>query len=364
MIVADTLLKRLLTFPFIQPITNETWHTPLMSVKGFNPLYLSAENTHLPPETWVEIDHYADEHNSRALLIMYKNQLVFEKYYRGFNSKHRFNSMSMMKTVLSLLIGIAVDEGVIESIDMPAAHFLNEWQNDERQYITLRHLLTMQSGLFSDIALSRYFRHIIPLYLGDNIERFALSFPLVESPGQQLEYNNVNSQLLGIILQRATGIHYAQYLSEKLWQPLCCTDANIWVDNKQCPRTFAALFANPQEWMKIAQLLLNNGRYQNQQIVSSSWIEQMKQGADSDKRYGLHLWTKAHVFDQCAGIPAKEYYPSEQPFDYSDTFFLEGLRMQCLTVVPEKELIVFRMGERPKRDWDNAKFVNQIACLF
>lgn len=361
MITPKSFLPRLISFPFIRPILNDKWHEPKDVVKG-------AENAQQLPliskydsEIFASGRDYAIENKSSAFLVMHKGELVFEEYFGGFKPEQYFNSMSLMKTVLALLIGIAVDEGDIDSVDTPASEFITEWQNDSRKGITIKHLLTMQSGLMSDVALGKYFNRIIPLYLGDDAQKYAIECPAYSQPGDKLIYNNVNSQVLGILLERATQRRYADYLSEKLWQPLGCYDAEVWIDDKGLARTFSSLFARPQDWMRVGQLVLNGGQHDGQQFVPEQWVKDMCQGHDKNQRYGYQIWTKAHVFDSCAGFPQFEYYESSKPFDDADTVFFEGMKEQLLVLVPSKELLVFRMGEAPKRDWDSVTLVHRVS---
>lgn len=148
--------QRLIGSQRIQPITQSNWYQPREIVQGspvesslFKP---TTEQFPLSAKEWQAIDHYLLSHQARAFLVMWKGQLVHQ-FYHNFKPHYQFNSMSMLKTLVAVLVGIAIDQGLIANVHVKAADFLPEWRHDQRREISIENLLSMQSGLKSDSKL-------------------------------------------------------------------------------------------------------------------------------------------------------------------------------------------------------------------
>src|SRR5438094_828437 len=131
-----------------------------------------------------------------------------------------------------LLLAIAVGEGKISSIDEPASKWIPAWRDDARRRITLRHLLQMHAGLKPMGEYEEPYSDASYLALGTDSRYVVDNVPAVEVPGRRYDYNNVNFQVLGVVLEAATGRRYAEYLSEKLWKPIGAADASVWLDRE------------------------------------------------------------------------------------------------------------------------------------
>lgn len=365
---------RLIGSQIIKPITQSNWYQPRVIVKGnteHEPVeVLSKFSTLIAPEILESIDDYLCKQNTNALLIMHQNELIHSKYW-NFKPHYTFNSMSMVKTIQAISIGIAIDLGLINSVYDSASLYLPEWRNDRRNQITIEHLLSMQSGLKSDLSRHGFtiFPAIVPLYLGTDIKKHALTLPAVSKPGCYFEYNNYNTQILGLILENVSGLSSAAFISKYIWQPLGCNDASLWLDREDgTARTFGALFANPQDWLKVASLFLNDGYYKDYKIVSSSWLKQMivprntlERGVKNGKGdYGYQIWLKAHDYGLIRGIPWFEATHAKEAHIEDDIFYFEGMRGQYLFVSPTHKLLMLRVGERPKRSWDGSWAINKL----
>ena len=365
----------------IRPVTQVDWYKPLTIVKGSpNPVELT-----LHPEFPVsqrilnEVGDYLRSHRTRAFLVMHQGRLVHAQY-RHFQKTDTFNSMSMVKTLLAMAIGIAIEQGFIQGVDDLAAKYLPEFQGDKRRHITIENLLTMQSGLRSDTLLGLSdIPSIVPLYYGTDVERQAFTLPSVRPAGTYFEYNNYNSHLLGIILERAAKMPLAEFYSQYIFQPLDCHDAALWLDREGGKaRAFAAMFARPEDWLRIGQLFLTEGRYTTasgevRQIVSGSWLKQivtpsntlergLNTGADDYGFYGYQIWLKAKNKGHIPGIPWFESLPARHAYDDETAFYFEGLKGQYLFVSPKHDLVVLRVGEAIRRKtWDGSYMLNVLT---
>ena len=180
-IVNWTFIQRLLTYPE-NPITNVDWYQPREVVKG-NPIELPEAESKIDRPSLEKISAYAESTDSSALLVMHQGKLVLEKYWQGFKPASTFNSMSMSKTITALLIGMAIDEGKIESELDPVANYIPEWQ-DNRSQITIQDLLYMQSGLRNWDDAENPASDLVQMYASTDADAIALKIPAEQSPGQ------------------------------------------------------------------------------------------------------------------------------------------------------------------------------------
>jgi CubicO group peptidase (beta-lactamase class C family) len=351
-----TFLRRVATYPD-NSITNVDWYKPLTTVKGKPSGIPIATSKSISQDSLNKISAYAQAHNSSALLVLHKGEIVLERYWRGFTSASTSNSMSLSKTVVALLIGIAIEEGHIDSELDPVAKYIPEWSGDERKKITLQDLLYMQSGLRNEDNTDSLNSDLVQMYAGSNADAVAVNIPAIQSPGKAFDYNNANTQILGIVLERATGEKYVDYLSTRLWQPLQANDAAIWLDQPQGhPKTFCCLFATPQDWGKVGQLFINRGKFNNKQVVASEWLDKMIQPSSVESSYGYHIWLKAKTKAKPGGIERR----ASQPFLAKDTIYLDGRSLQRVYIIPAHDLVVVRIGEQPD-EWDDSFISNTLV---
>ena len=351
------LLSRPLTYP-PNPITAADWYRPRQTVAGvaaprpFN----QATNTEIPADALQQAIDFAASQNSVALLVIHRDRLVLEQYWQDHSPNGVVNSMSMVKSLLALLVGIAIEEGHIQAVDDPVKNYIAEWVNDPRGDITLADLLYMQSGLENDNRIDTIRSDLVQLYMGSNANKTSLNVPLKSKPGEVYSYNNFNSQILSMVLERATGESFAEYLSTRLWQPLQNSDGFVWLDRPNGnAKPFCCFFATPRDWARVGQMLLHQGKVGDTQIVPAEWIQQMVQPSPLEPTFGLHIWIKARTDD----------YPqvnrgSSAPFIAKDTVYLDGRYHQRVYVIPSHDLVAVRIGEAPPA-WDDAVIPNALV---
>lgn len=351
------LLSRAVTYPKA-PIMAVDWYQPQAPVPGQTGAasLVTAPQSLLPETALQAVAHYAQERNSTGLIVMHRGAIVLEEYWQGHNAASAFNAMSMSKTIVGLLVGVAIAEGAITSLADPVAQYITEWRQDDRAEITLRDLLYMQSGLRNERRTDTPFSDLVQMYLGSDVTQVALGVPTQGPPGQAFDYNNVNSQMLALVLERATGIPYPEYLATRLWQPLRAADATIWLDRPQgTAKTFCCLFATARDWVRVGQLLLHQGRVGATQVVPARWITQMLTPSPLESTFGAHIWVKART----PAYPNVDQAATE-PFLAADTVYLDGRDLQRVYIIPSRELVIVRMGEWPDT-WDDAVIPNTLV---
>jgi CubicO group peptidase (beta-lactamase class C family) len=351
------LLSRPLTYPK-NPITAANWYQPQGPVAGaqvVNVLNPSA-TTAIPQSALKKALDFAKAQNSVALLIMHRDELVLEQYWQGHPSDGLVNSMSMVKTLLALLVGVAIEEGHIQSVQDPVSLYIPEWAHDPRGDITLADLLYMQSGLENDDRVDTIRSDLVQLYMGSDAHQTALNVPLQDNPGEIYDYNNFNSQILGMVLERATGKTFSDYLSTHLWQPLQNHNGFVWMDRPGGhAKPFCCFFATAQDWARVGQMLLHQGKVGNTQVVPADWIQQMLKTSPLEPTFGMHIWIKARTDDYTQVNRA-----SSAPFAAADTFYLDGRHHQRVYVIPSHDLVIVRIGEEPSA-WDDSVIPNALV---
>ncbi len=237
------------------------------------------------------LDDIKDINNLLSLSILKGDTWLAERYYHDADSSCKNNIYSVTKSVISILIGIAIDQGYISSVDQTIGEYLNLDElnlTEEHQSLTIRHLLTMSSGLKWKIE-EMEFRAI---KIDDDPIRLILEREIDFKPGTSFRYSNGNIHLLSMILSEAVGADTSEYASENLFEPLGINDIEWAKDAVHNTIGSSDLHLSCQDMTKIGQLMLDKGNYEGQQIVSEAWIEEsttFKINSDSHLDYG-YLW--------------------------------------------------------------------------
>ena len=302
----------------------------------------------------------AEEADSTSLLVLHDGVLQLERYWLGAAADRPVYSFSMHKSVVALLIGIALAEGKISNIDEPLASDPTGWNvADERSEITIRHALQMNSGLEPMTFPKNPFSKHVRRQIGTDVAGAALSYQLSNRPGETFEYNGANPTLLVRLLERETGLRYSQYLSEKLWRPLGNRDAALWLDRPGgLARGATSLFAVPMDWLRIGEMFRNGGKVDGRQVISPEWLRMMITPSPTNPRYGFLTWlgqesTEERVLDAFEGFSAS----MSQPFQADDLVFFDGLGGQRVYVVPSYKLVIVRTGVL-NSTWEDAVLPN------
>ena len=317
----------------------------------------TAPQDSIDPAAITKAEAYAQATDSIAFLIYHRGAIRYEKYFPGYGADFRTDSFSGHKTIMALLFGAAIADGFVDSVNEPAAKYLPEFAGDVRRDIRIRDLLQMASGLqvprFPGLTSIR-------LISGSDITRTALSLPQEKPPGTDFQYSNVNAELLGLIIQRATGRRYADYLSKRLWSRIGAPPAALWLDHEGgMPRTFCCIYTTARGWLQVGRLILGNGRIDGEQVIPAAWIKAMTTPSPNNPNYGYQVWlgsppgTERKYNDKTI----KAYH--SEPFAVADMIYIDGFGGQRVYIVPSRDLIVIRTG-KAQTNWDDAVIPNAI----
>jgi CubicO group peptidase (beta-lactamase class C family) len=226
-----------------------------------------------------DLDAFLEQGGTQALVVIQDDAILYERYFNGVQRDTLLTSFSTAKSFDSALIGIAIAEGHIASVDDPITVYLPELaERDERfSRITIRHLLRMASGLAYQGFRPLVFNSddILTTYYPDQ-RRAALQFTrIADLPGQTFLYNKYHPQLLGLILERATGMSVTDFMQQKLWEPLGMEYDGSWSLDSEASgfeKMEAGLNARALDYAKLGRLFLEQGNWNGTQIVPAEWV--------------------------------------------------------------------------------------------
>jgi CubicO group peptidase (beta-lactamase class C family) len=290
---------------------------------------------------------FAEEFGSHALITVHKGVIQDEWYADYWQADYLTQSQSMHKSLMGLFIGIAIDEGKIASVDDPVGLYLQEWINDPRGEITLRNLMYMSSGLDQyEFTINPFADGIKWLNSGHSGEVILRTPDLDIAQGVEWEYNNLNSELLGMVLERVYDQRYSELLREKLWLPMGGDRALVHTDAPD-GRAFTSccLMAPAMDWARVGMMFLNRGEVNGQRIVSAAWIDEMVTPSPVAGHYGYQVWLgyQDPPFPEDNSVGSSGAIASEA-FLARDTYMTWGRGQQHVYVVPSEELIIVRLG--------------------
>ncbi len=314
----------------------------------FNRNEVSSES----PQPWAVSDQQAVLNDSILQLmelyetvsfVVIKNDTVkVEKHWEGYNDSSLVNSFSMAKSITGMLVGCALKDGLIKSVDEPVANYIDEFKVGDLQKITIKHLLTMSSGLAFKEDYSSMFSWPAEAYYGPDVNGLTIKQSKPETePGKIWFYKGGDTQLLGIILKKITGKPVAQYASEKLWKPLGAEQPAFWsLDEFGMEKVSCCWYSNAKDFARIAKLMMNEGNWNGQQIIDSAYIKEALTPADlldrkgnKSQQYGYQWWLMKHKGH--------------------DVFYARGIRGQYIFAIPDTKTIVVRLGhKRAKKEGD------------
>lgn len=270
------------------------------------------------------------EKKTRALLIMHKGQLLSEKYLSPYNRETPFLGWSMTKSVENILVGILVKEG---KLDIQKSKLFARWQNDERKNIKLDNLLRMNSGLSWNEEYGSISQVTEMLFLEESTGDYAIQSPYLSPPGEVWNYSSGSSNIINQLIKESfeSEEDYLLFPYEKLFHKLDIKSAQLETDERGDYVMSSFMYATARDWAKLGQLMLNNGVWLQDTIITNDWVEySFSETAHSEGRYGAHMWRN--------GNP-KEY--SSCP---DDTYKFSGYEGQYVIMIPSLDLVVVRLG--------------------
>lgn len=282
--------------------------------------------------TNVSLDSFVKLHKTASFIIIRKDTILYENYQPQFTDTTLVSSFSVVKPIISTLIGIAIDEGKIKGVEDKIIDYLPEFKEKIGwDKIKIRHLLDHTSGIaFSDNKFD-LFSDNAEFYWGNNLRERMLNAKIKEDPDKNFKYSSINTLLLSYIIEKVTNQPTSIYLQEKIWKELGMEAPAEWSidrdDNQGIEKAFCCLQARSIDFAKFARLYIKKGNWNGKQIISRDWVEK------STKPHPIG--NNKHFYHNNWGIGPLKY----------GSFFAIGLYGQYLYMYPEEEIIIVRFGD-------------------
>ncbi len=302
--------------------------------KAVSPMLPSTQDLKYPAQS---LEKLLQQNNTVAFIIIKDDSIHYENYFHDYDASSIVASFSMAKSVVSLLIGIAIDEGYILSANEKVTKYIPELEKNGFGDVTIKHLLQMTSTLDFKESYYNPFGEAASFYYGTRLRKDIAKLKLKAQPSAYYEYTSGSTQLLGLVLERAlSDKSITQYLQEKIWQPLQMEyDASWSIDRKNdgLEKAFCCLNARAKDYAKLGRLMLQNGKWNDRTIVSESWINKIKGRDISD-----------------GAVPYYQYQFWKNTT--GNELLFQGHLGQYIYINPDKDLLVIRLGkDKGKLHW-------------
>jgi CubicO group peptidase (beta-lactamase class C family) len=270
---------------------------------------------------------------SVGLLMIRNDSIVVEKYWDGYTDSSLSNSFSMAKSITSLLIGVALKEGKIKSLQDPVGNYLPEFANGPKAKIKIIDLLTMSSGTDWNESYMNPLSVTTEAYYGSDVYKTATGVASKSTPGTLFSYKSGDTQLLGLILEKVTGQSLSDYAAEKLWKPLGAEHPALWSTDheKGNEKAYCCFNSNTRDFARIGKLMLDSGKWNGVSII--------------DSNYYLNSITACGTRDETN--KKCDYYGYQWWIDpvHPEIFYARGILGQYIIIIPSRKTIIVRLGK-------------------
>ena len=285
---------------------------------------------------------YIDDMKTASFLIIRNDSILYETYRGGWNDTLTSNLFSATKSIVGLLVGIAIDEGKIGSVDDKVVKYIPEYNSGRQKDITIRNLLTMSAGMDWDEAYASLFSVTTHGYYGNDLYNLIISLDIVDTPGVQYSYRSGETQLLSFVVEAATGETISRYAEKRLWQPMMAGQDAFWLLDKKDgdEKSFCCFHTTARDAARFGRLMLNKGNWNGRQLVSKEYIEEAmtpasylkdQWGKDPLSYYGFQTWIMDYKGEKCP--------------------YFRGMLGQYIIAIPSKNAIVVRLGHKRSKEY-------------
>lgn len=285
-----------------------------------------------------------------AFLVLKDGQIVAEQYWDGYGPRSHSNSFSMAKSIVSLLVGCAITDGYIQSVNQPVSDFLPEWGSFNGKPLTIKDLLTMSAGVKWNESSTSLFSTTTEAYYGRDLWSLAQREVLVSTPGEYFNYQSGVTQILAFLLKKATGQHIADYASQKIWTPIQAEEDALWSLDRQdgMEKAYCCFNSNARDFARLGQLVLQNGYWNTPQgrisVVDSAYIAQATTPA---------TYLKA-ILPDGREAPCTMYGYQFWLMEYQGhaVKYFRGILGQYIIVIPDLNTVIVRLGHKRASEYN------------
>jgi hypothetical protein len=306
------------------------------------------------------LTRFMDETEALGLIILRDGVLIHESYAPGCDHTTKFTTFSVVKSITSLLVGFAIQDGYIRSVDDPLTDYLEDLNGTAYEGVSIRDALKMSSGVRFDLTGWPDAEDTVDFVTSSIVTgkqrayEKAKSYPRQAPPGTLFNYNTAESQILLELVARASGAQVADYLEQSLWHPLGMEHDALWVLDQPGPgaREVGGAFFNAslRDWAKIGLLMQQGGRWEGAQLLSREWVEASTRIDEHDPSFG-------NV------VPRPDQGYALHWHVYKDgSFAAQGAYGQSIHVDPVSKIVIARTSVWPS-DWVEAYDLQTSALL-
>lgn len=321
----------------------------------------------IAPDALAAARAYAAGENSSAFMVWHAGKMVEEEYFGATTPTSPVVSKSLAKPLATIAVGRAMALGKIASLDQPMADFLTEWKGTPKAAITIRQVLGMRSGLLPQGSSTDPANVLNRAYLHPFHDKVLIEeYPLVDAPGSRYEYSNANGDLVAILIERATGIAYEDFVGREVLAKIGARGGQIWMDHPGgTPHSGCCILLPAESYLRLGILLLDDGVWDGRRLLPEGFVTAMRTPSAQNPHAGLGVYIGSpYVEWRGPANPELTYgrnYHSE-PYAADDLFLFDGNSNQVVYIVPSRRLVVLRTGDSPPREpvWDNARLANLI----
>lgn len=282
-----------------------------------------------------EDNDYHQKLGSAAYLVIKNDSIIHETYWDGYNKDSHTNSFSVAKSIVGVLVGCAIQDGLIKDINEPVVNYLPEYREVTGDKITIRHLLTMSSGINFDENYVNPFGMMAKAYYGKDMKELVKDYRPTGEPGKEFHYLGGNTLLLGFLVEKVTGSKLAEYATEKLWIPMGAENKALWTIDEETgtERSYCCFYSNARDFARLGKLYLDSGRWNGNQLLPQQYV------LDASK-------PASDVMD--GGQPLRIYGYQWWCMDYNGEkiTYARGILGQYIIVRPEKNMVIVRLGKQ------------------
>ena len=279
-----------------------------------------------------------------AFVIIKNDSIWFENYYDGFNEDSKTNSFSMAKSYVSGLMGKAIMEGYIKSIDQPVSDFIPEYSEGLAAKMTVGDLSSMSSGTNWDERYYSPFSITTRAYFDDDLEKVVTGLKVVTEPGKAFKYASGDTQMLALVIERATGKKLYDYLTESFWKPLGSENPTLWQldsEDHDLVKAYCCIASNAKDFARFGKLFKDHGKWNGKQILDSAFVaKSITPRFTESPQYGYGWWLR--------NINDKSF------------FMMRGHLGQYVIVEPNDNVIIVRLGHQKTPDAGVGRFSEDI----
>ena len=281
------------------------------------------------------LDQFLQETNTTSFIVMRNDSILYENYFNGNSIEKQNIVFSITKAFITSLLAITIDEGYIKSVDQKVGEFVDAFNVGKKKLIKIRDVLQMTSGI--DHGDYRTLVKVGQAYYNSNLDNFVSKVKIGSPPGTKYEYKSIDTQILGMVIEAATGKQISDLLFEKIWKPMGMEyDAYFTKDRADGnERMYGGMAMTSRDILKLGMLYLKKGNWKGQQIIPVDWVNSLSERTEVDGKwwgYNKGWWLETFI---------------DGDYREGDDFYASGYQGQYLYINPIQNLVILRQGINP-----------------